>query len=103
MNEMVQNGVMAARLSPMERFWRALGFGRAHVPRPDGEPQDGFAEGYMITGTLTRLGWADRIRALVSGRVMVETAMRTDVVVTKVESVSAFRVLPPGHPIPRRA
>ena len=80
-----------------DRLWSRLGFGMCHVPAP--EDTEGFAPSYIVTGVISQLDWRDRIRALVSGKIMVETHTKTDVIVGKMESVSRISVLPPNYPV----
>ena len=46
----------------------------------------------MITEVVASLGWRDRLRVLVSGKVHVSTSTRTDVNVSKVHSETAVWV-----------
>lgn len=92
---MTENAFYAAdRRSWVDRFWSRLGFGRAHAERP--EDLEGFAPSYMITGVVAKLDWLDRCRAFISGKISVEIATKTDVVVGKMDSVSSLTVLPPN-------
>lgn len=82
-------------------IWQRLGFGTAHAPRPDeDELLEGFAPSWFIVGCYARLSWRARLRVLVSGNLMVETAVKTDVTVSRSLARSAISVLPPGR-LPR--
>ena len=95
-------GYSVAKRSLADRVWSWLGFRHARVERPD-EPTEGFVEGAVITKTVVWFSWGDRLRVLLGGRVEVETAMETDVVVRRTRSVSGVGVLPPTYPILRPA
>jgi hypothetical protein len=82
-------------------IWHRLGFGMAYVPPPDEDQErhlseQGYCEGALVTDTFAHLDWKDRLRLLVSGRLMVHVRTQTDVMVRKSMSQSAVRVLPPG-------
>lgn len=83
--------------SLIDRLWSRLGFGHAHVERP--ADVEGFCGGYCMADVFSHLDWRDRLRVLVSGKVMVQTAMQTDVGVRKMRSVSTLKVLPPNYPM----
>lgn len=84
------------------RLWRRLGFRMARATRDiedDAEERaraDGFVPGYLITRTVATIDWRDRLRLLVSGRLEVEVATQTDVLVRKSRSSADIGVLPPG-------
>ena len=82
--------------SLMDRVWSRLGFGHPHVEPP--EELDGWAASYMVTGTVIVADWYDRIRFLVSGKAEVRIQTKTDVIVSRMQSASAFSVLPPNFP-----
>jgi hypothetical protein len=78
-------------------LWQRLGFGECHALRHDeDEYAEGFAPSWFIVGTRIRLDWKDRLRALVSGNLMVECACKTDAIIKKSRATSAVSVLPPG-------
>lgn len=77
-----------------DRFWSRLGFGQCSAPTP--EDLEGFAPSYLTIGTRIQFGWPDRVRVLVSGKVMVDINTKTDVLVGRCESVSSASVLPPS-------
>ena len=80
-----------------ERFWRWSGFHGAHAPRPEeDEEAEGWAPSWFIVGTRVYLGWPDRFRVLLSGKLHVEQAIKTDVPIGRSRSTSAVGILPPG-------
>jgi hypothetical protein len=82
--------------SRRDRFWSWLGFGECRAPRPEQDEQaPGFAPSWFIVGTRASLDWKDRIRLLISGKLMVEQAIKTDVPIARSRSTSAISVLPP--------
>jgi hypothetical protein len=75
-----------------------MGFRECHAPRPDeDENVEGFAPSWFIVVTRIRFDWKDRLRALVSGNLMVECACKTDAIINKSRATSAVSVLPPGR------
>lgn len=82
-----------------ERIWQWLGFGTCHAPHFDEIPDDdpSWAPGRMITKTYVRFDWPDRLRILISGKIMVEIAHKTSVTVPAAMSKSAVSVLSPLH------
>ncbi len=79
-----------------ERFWPRLGFHHAHAPRPDeDELKDGWAESWFVVETYVTLDWLDRLRVLVSGKLHVDHAIKTDVPIGRSQAVSAIGILPP--------
>lgn len=81
------------------RFWRWLGFRtRPSLPLADDTTfPDGFwAPGWFIIDVCCDLDWRDRLRLLISGRLMVHSALKTDVAITRSQATSAISVLPPG-------
>ena len=77
--------------------WERLGFGECHAPRPD-IPEDDpeFAASVLIVTTRVHLDWKNRLRMLISGDLMVDHAIKTDVPVGRSQATSAISVLPPG-------
>jgi hypothetical protein len=61
------------------------------------ENLDGFAPAYVINEVVTVFDWKDRLRLLWSGKLRVHTRIKTDVVVSRMESESAVSVLPPWY------
>jgi hypothetical protein len=79
-------------------IWHRLGFGECSAPRPDSEETlEGYAPSWFIVGTRIHLGWQDRLRMLITGNLMVECAVKTDVAISKSKASSAVSVLPPFH------
>ncbi len=76
--------------------WERLGFGRAFVPLDSFETDETDDVAAITTDSVLNLDWLDRIRVLVSGRVSVFSRIKTDVIVSRAETRSACRVLPPG-------
>lgn len=78
-------------------IWERLGFKGAYVPRPNEDEQaPGYAPSWMMCDTFVYLDWRDRLRVLWSGRIMVQVAIKTDVVVHKHSATSAIGILPPA-------
>jgi hypothetical protein len=89
---------------PRWSLWRWLGFGTCHARfadddplNPEINPKSPFVPSYMMTETVAVLDWKDRLRILVSGKLMVSVATRTDVIVFKCQSVSKVSVVPPNY------
>lgn len=61
------------------------------------ENLDGFAPAYIMNDVITVLDWKDRLRLLWSGKMRCHTRIKTDVVVSRMESESAVYVLPPWY------
>lgn len=77
-------------------IWQRLGFGECAAPRPEDEDNvEGYAQSWLIVGTKVYLGFADRLRVLLSGSIMVDQAVKTDATITRSYSRSAVSVLPP--------
>ncbi len=78
-------------------FWQKLSFKLFPARRIDRPPEEesGYTTGYMMTDATIVMDWIDRLRVLVSGKVMVETYTKTDVLVVKAYSKSVAYVLPP--------
>jgi hypothetical protein len=78
-------------------LWNRLGFGAcaAHVPDHVDEAPE-WAPGALSTETRIVLDWRDRLRVLLSGRMMVSLKTKTDVPVRRALSVSSVSVLPPS-------
>lgn len=71
-------------------IWHRLGFHARYVPPWD---DDGH---YLVTEVTIQFDWLDRLRLLVTGRVVLMTRSRTEVPAGKVESRSAVGVVGPG-------
>ena len=78
----------------LSKIWRRLGFRRAWVRRSS-KAEGGFAEGYIVVESVTHFDWKDRLRILVSGRVQIEHAIKTDVAVMRSLVETDVAVLPP--------
>ena len=90
----MSNYVAADDRSLFDRLWSRLGFGERSVPIP--EDLEGFAPSYMISRVVVHVDLGDRLRALVSGVVVVNVQSKTDVAVKRAVTRSTFSVLPPG-------
>lgn len=89
---------------PAFSIWRALGFGTCVAPRMEEFDEDTrFAPARFQTDTIIVLDWKDRLRVLVSGKVMCTVSTKTAVAVPPgAISHSAISVLPPYFkPAPR--
>lgn len=80
--------------TPRERAWRWLGF-RYHL----GEEPDGIdaLPGWMCTRTRLHLGWPDRLRLLVSGRLHMQLVQHTTVQVEGTKNRFDWHILAPGE------
>lgn len=77
-------------------LWHRLGFGQPPAP---GVPHiEGMAEGGHLLTTQIQLGAADRMRVLLSGKLMTRTVLKTPQPIEKSVGVSITNVLPPGTP-----
>ena len=75
------------------RIWRGLGFRRPFVW--EGPTYDEEAPHWLKTVVVTHFDFFDRLRILVSGKVMLTTEHATDTSVSVCRSVTAVGVLPP--------
>jgi hypothetical protein len=80
-------------------IWQRLGFGTCTVEPP--APAAGFADGHITTQVFVKFGLADRIRVLLSGKIMVSAATATNVFVHTAVSTSKVSVLSPAHKFPQ--
>jgi hypothetical protein len=91
-------GAFYAKEPLSSRLWCWLGYGWARAPRPDeDELIEGWAPGWFIVETRAHLDWKDRLRILVSGNLMVQQAIKTDVPIARSRSTSDIKILRPGR------
>jgi hypothetical protein len=83
----------------MNRLWNVLGFRERHPERSHMEGDARFAPGAIVTHARAHLGLWDRIRLLVSGRLVVSVRIITDVPVGLAITRSAFSICRPGEPL----
>lgn len=76
------------------RFWRALGFYEKRAPIPDADDLD---PDWRIIATIGVLDWKDRLRVLISGRIMAHQIMRSEHPMGRVAYNAVVSVLPPGY------
>lgn len=77
-------------------IWQRLGFGECRAPRPDDEEHlEGYAPSWFMVVTRAHLDWKDRLRLLVTGNLMVECALKTDVAIGKSKASTAVSILRP--------
>lgn len=79
-------------------IWNRLGFGTCSA-RIEDEDHPDLAKAYISSDTYAHFDWKDRLRILVSGKVMVSLATKTSVMVEKAISASKVSVLPPNYPL----
>lgn len=92
-------GIHAYYKSPTfwQLLWPRLGFRRGHAPRPDeDELTEGWAPSWFVVETYVSLGWLDRIRVLISGKLHIDNAIKTDVEIGKSRATSSVGILPPN-------
>lgn len=77
-------------------IWQRMGFGECAAPPLDDEDYPAMAVGRLITETVIHLSWQDRIRMLVSGKLMSCVSQKTDIGVTHCVSKASTSVLPPS-------
>lgn len=76
-------------------LWQRLGFGACAAPYLADEDFPDMAQSRMVTDVVVNLSWPDRLRLLISGRLMVSIAQKTDVIVGRCVSKSKVGVLQP--------
>ena len=77
-------------------LWERLGFRECYAPRPpEMEEAPGWSESWFIVVTRVHLDWKDRLRLLISGNLMIDHAIKTDVPIARSQATSAISVLPP--------
>jgi len=77
-------------------IWSHLGFGTCSAFFEDDDEDDGFAPGSLLTETFGHFDWRDRLRVLVSGKIMISARTKTDVPVDTAVTVSKVSILPPS-------
>lgn len=87
------------KLAPMQRLWSWLGFGLRPPTPSNMEDDPRYAPGALVTIVRTELDWADRLRVLISGRVVTQTRTVTDVPIGVAISRSSFSIGRPGEPL----
>ena len=80
-----------------ERLWQRLGFGWCSAGDPWPEVEHGFSKRRLTVNTHVHLCWPDRLRLLLSGRLLVAVVVRTDVPVARSQAASKTSVLPPSR------
>lgn len=90
----MESGMQAAKMTRWERLWKRLGFGRCKAYWP--EDIEGYAPAWLGCDVYATFDWKDRLRILISGRVMVSCAIKTDVGVTKSQVRTSISVMRPG-------
>ncbi len=92
--QMVENNVAQYKPTLRDRIsWRL--FPPNYRKWPDNIPQAATLKGHMFSNTVIYLGWQDRLRVLISGRIRCEVMTLMDMQPTKYHSVSAIETLPP--------
>lgn len=80
-----------------QNLWWALGFKHAYQERPEDDEAQ-----YIVNHTTIVMDWKDRIRALVSGKLSVETVIETKEAVNLILTTQDFKVIPPFERVHRR-
>lgn len=80
------------------RLWAAFGFRECHA-RPLDESSPGFSPGWAGSCCKFKLSIVDRIRLIISGKIMVDVATQMDVMPGRMVSTSVVSILPPGHKV----
>lgn len=80
------------------RLWSRLGFGARCVALTPGYDvaNYGWAAGMISTTTYLHFDFRDRLRLLISGVAALDERHHTEIMVGRVESISAAGVMPPG-------
>lgn len=79
-------------------LWNRMGFNTCYASIEDADHPD-LAEAHITTHIFTHFDWRDRIRILLSGKIMTAIATKTSTPVEKAVSASKVSVLPPNYPI----
>ena len=95
-NEVVDDKPQYLAFKPS--IWNRLGFHSCAAYLDDKDYPD-MANAYIDTDVYAHLSWMDRIRILISGKVMVSLATKTNVIVERALSASKISVLPPNYPL----
>jgi hypothetical protein len=83
-------------------IWYRLGFRARSPERPDiDELVPEWAPSLFVVEAKAHLDWKDRIRILVSGNIVIESVIKTDVAIGRSEATSGVGILPPGALRPR--
>ncbi|KQQ39058.1 hypothetical protein ASF58_23240 [Methylobacterium sp. Leaf125] len=90
---MIVNGYQVARPTLRQRIAARLGFRMRYLERP--EDREGFVSGYALTRCSMHFDWRDRLRILVGGVVVLETAMQTEHDPGRIASRSHVSVVDP--------
>jgi hypothetical protein len=82
-----------------ERVQKFLGYGDCLQPDFEGDPRaiEGYTESHLVSVTLVHLDWKDRLRLLISGRLVVRFSTKTDKIIEKAYSKSNVSVAPVGY------
>jgi hypothetical protein len=89
------NGYKEFKPTFAQKFWRALGFELCgQVPTVDKRP--GYDPASIRQISTVRFSKADRLRILLSGHIVIVTAIQTDVEVWRAVSTSRVSVMAPG-------
>lgn len=81
-----------------ERFQKFLGYGDCLQPDFEDDPHaEGYTESYLMNVTLAHLDWKDRLRVLISGRLVVRVSTKTDKIIERSYSKSNISVAPVGY------
>ena len=80
------------------KIYRFLGYGDCLQPDFENDPYDvGYAEANLQTVVFVHLGFADRIRLLLTGGMVVRTSTKTDQIILRSYSKSNTGILPAGY------
>lgn len=83
--------------TPTQRLWDWLGFGQSYPEISPLEDSPNFAPGALVINTKVNVGWPDRLRLLLSGRVVVRTRTVTKEPITVAITRSTFSICRPGE------
>ena len=94
--EVPQDNAVGTYLEYKPTLWDRLGFGHAYA-RLEDEDYPEMAEAFLHIDSYVHFDWKDRLRILLSGKVMLAVATKTNVFVEKAISVSSVKVLSPTY------